>query len=303
MVKTNKLKSFLAVAVRILAFLLICTLLYFQLGKKNISLNQIEFVHFWPLLLVVLCVPINWFLEYKKWLLMLQTIGDGNHPNRLNAFYAGMVTGLLTPAMAGNFLGRIYYFEKGKRLKLSLYTLSANFAQFSISIIVGALAFVLLARSNDINANSFELIGIICFAILCLLFYFFGELTLRYLPIRRLKSIAIMVSRGPSRANQLGISFLRYLLFITQFSLCIYASTGTFSIHFLAWIALVFMVVTITPSLFLGKIVVRESIAVAILGIAGIAPIPVLLSSLSTWLLNLIIPAIWASLKIKKING
>ena len=39
MVKTNKLKSFLAVAVRILAFLLICTLLYFQLGKKNISLN------------------------------------------------------------------------------------------------------------------------------------------------------------------------------------------------------------------------------------------------------------------------
>jgi hypothetical protein len=55
--------------------------------------------------------------------------------------------------------------------------------------------------------------------------------------------------------------------------------------------------------LFLGKIVVRESIAVAILGLAGIAPIPVLLSSLSTWLLNLIIPAIWASLKIKKING
>jgi hypothetical protein len=63
------------------------------------------------------------------------------------------------------------------------------------------------------------------------------------------------------------------------------------------------MAVTLTPSLFLGKIVVRESIAVAILGFAGIAPIPVLLSSLSTWLLNLIIPAIWASLKIKKING
>ena len=234
---------------------------------------------------------------------MLQTIGDGDHPNRLNAFYAGMLTGLLTPAMAGNFLGRMYYFEKGKRLKLSLYTLSANFAQFSISIIVGALAYVLLARSNDISANSFELISIVCFAILCLLFYFFAELTVRYLPIRRLKSLAIMLSRGPSRSIQMGISFLRYLLFITQFSLCIYASTGTFSIHFLAWIALVFMAVTLTPSLFLGKIVVRESIAVAILGIAGIAPIPVLLSSLSTWLLNLIITAIWASLKIKKING
>ncbi len=300
MVKTNKLKSVLVVVARIVAFIAVCCLLFFQLNNKSVSFDQLSIIHFWPLILTIFLVPINWLLEYKKWLILLTNIGEKRNDLRKPAFYAGMVSGLLTPAMAGNFLGRIYYFHKSKRWKLTIHTSTSNFSQFLISMFIGGIAFLFLASTSVFTVSNFQFTGIVCIVIFSSALYFFGERIIRLFPIKRLKLMAIMLSRGPSRIQLLLFSFFRYLLFLLQFSLCIYAFTGFFSIELLAFIALVFMAVTLSPSLFLGKIVVRESIAVAILGLAGLAPIPVLFASISTWFFNLILPTLWAAIKIKR---
>ena len=300
MVKTNKLKSVLVVTARIVAFIAVCCLLFFQLKKKNFSFDQFYIIHYWPLIFTFLLVPINWLFEYKKWLILLTNIGEQKNTLRRSAFYAGMVTGLLTPAMAGNFLGRIYYFDKSKRWKLTIHTSTSNFSQFLISMFFGGLAFLFLSVSSVFSATNFQVSAIVCIVIITCALYFFGESFIRFIPLQRLKLIAIMLRRGPSRLNLLLFSFFRYLIFLLQFSLCLYAFSGFFSTQLVAFIALVFMAVTLTPSLFLGKIVVRESIAVAILGLAGLAPIPVLLASLTTWFFNLILPTLWAALKIKR---
>ena len=245
-------------------------------------------------------MPINWLLEYNKWLILLTNIGEQRNDLRKPAFYAGMVTGLLTPAMAGIFLGRIYYFNKSKRWKLTIHTSTSNFSQFLISMFFGGLAFLFLSVSSVFLATNFQVSAIVCIVIITCVLYFFGESFIRFFPLKRLKLIAIMLRRGPSRIQLLLLSFFRYLIFLLQFSLCLYAFSGFFSAQLVAFIALVFMAVTLTPSLFLGKIVVRESIAVAILGLAGLAPIPVLLASLTTWFFNLILPTLWAALKIKR---
>ena len=300
MVKTNKLKSVLVVVARIVAFIAVCCLLFFQLNKKSVSFDQLSIIHFWPLILTIFLVPINWMLEYNKWLILLTNIGEQQNDLRKPAFYAGMVTGLLTPAMAGNFLGRIYYFDKSKRWKLAIHTSISNFSQFLISMFFGGVAFLFLSGSPAFSATNYQLVVIVCIVIITCGLYFFGESFIRFIPLQRLKLIAIMLSRGPSRIQLLLLSFFRYLLFLLQFSLCLYAFSGFFSIELLAFIALVFMAVTLSPSLFLGKIVVRESIAVAILGLAGLAPIPVLFASISTWFFNLILPTLWAAIKIKR---
>ena len=300
MVKTNKLKSVLVVVARIVAFIAVCCLLFFQLNKKSVSIYKLSIIHFWPLILTIFLVPINWLLEYNKWLILLTNIGEQRNDLRKPAFYAGMVTGLLTPAMAGNFLGRIYYFNKSKRWKLTIHTSTSNFSQFLISMFFGGLAFLFLSVSSVFSATNFQVSAIVCIVIITCALYFFGESFIRFFPLKRLKLIAIMLRRGPSRLHLLLFSFLRYLIFLLQFLLCLYAFSGFFSTQLVAFIALVFMAVTLTPSLFLGKIVVRESIAVAILGLAGLAPIPVLLASLTTWFFNLILPTLWAALKIKR---
>lgn len=299
MVKTSKFKSVIVVVARIVAFLSISCLLYFQLRNKDISIEQVTIVHFWPLILMILLTPVNWFLEHQKWRVILSKLGEQNNPNRKTAFYAGMVTGLLTPATAGNFIGRIYYFDKAKRWKLTIYTVIANFAQFVASLIFGGLAFVFLSYQMVLKTHTVQFIVVGCLIVFSLLIYLFGEKWLCFIPIRRLKLMAVLLKRGPSRSMLLTLSFLRYFIFLIQFSLCLYAFSGIFHSALLAWISLVFIAVTLTPSLFLGKIVVRESIAIAILSLAGLTALPILLTSLTTWFFNLILPTLWAALKLR----
>jgi hypothetical protein len=54
----------------------------------------------------------------------------------------------------------------------------------------------------------------------------------------------------------------------------------------------VYFWVTLAPSLFLGKVVIRETIAVWVLSAAGLNPEIVIVSSLLIWVLNLFIPTV-----------
>ena len=61
-----------------------------------------------------------------------------------------------------------------------------------------------------------------------------------------------------------------------------------------------FGAVTAAPSLLLGKIIVRETIALSVLSMGGIAGPVILLAAFSTWMINQILPVIIATLLLKK---
>jgi hypothetical protein len=56
----------------------------------------------------------------------------------------------------------------------------------------------------------------------------------------------------------------------------------------------VYFWVTLAPSLFLGKIVIRESISVWVLAFAGMNEITVVASSFIIWVFNLLLPTLIA---------
>jgi hypothetical protein len=58
--------------------------------------------------------------------------------------------------------------------------------------------------------------------------------------------------------------------------------------------------VTISPSLFLGKLAIRESISLWVLTVAGYQQQPILIASFSVWIINLFIPTIFAIFIAKK---
>ena len=273
-----------------IVFSILVYLLYNRLNKLDWNERQFDNFQLLPFLLCFVLVPLNWYFEWVKWELLVRTIKEEKNPNKLRAFVSGIVSSFLTPAFSGNFLGRIIYFEANKRWKLTVYSMVSNFSQFTVSMFFGAIAGIILLYEKESYFSDLSIGLFIGATITSLLIYFFGETLASPIKIQRVQSMVLLVKKGPSRLKIIAVSLLRYLVFLLQFSLALSAFGVDFEYLNLLWIALVYMAVTLTPSLFFGKIVMRESIAVSILTLAGIATFPILLASLTTWFFNLLIP-------------
>ncbi len=273
-----------------IVFSILVYLLYNRLNKLDWNERQFDNFQLLPFLLCFVLVPLNWYFEWVKWELLVRTIKEEKNPNKLRAFVSGIVSSFLTPAFSGNFLGRIIYFEANKRWKLTVYSMVSNFSQFTVSMFFGAIAGIILLYEKESYFSELSIGLFIGATITSLLIYFFGETLASPIKVQRVQSMVLLVKKGPSRLKIIAVSLLRYLVFLLQFSLALSAFGVDFEYLNLLWIALVYMAVTLTPSLFFGKIVMRESIAVSILTLAGIATFPILLASLTTWFFNLLIP-------------
>ena len=95
------------------------------------------------------------------------------------------------------------------------------------------------------------------------------------------------------------IKHIQAFVFSTQFFFALLCFNIPFSTELFLWIWITYFAVTLTPSLFFGKIIVRDSIAVAIFSIGGYEALPVLLSSFSIWIINVFTPTLIAWKKIK----
>jgi hypothetical protein len=83
------------------------------------------------------------------------------------------------------------------------------------------------------------------------------------------------------------------MIFTLQFSLMLLAYGADWSWGLVAAIWQVYLLTMIAPSLGLGKLGVKESIALFVLSTLGINEITILFASLSIWLLNTVSPALF----------
>lgn len=267
--------------------------------NKKFSSNEMPSINYFPLAFLVLLMPLNWWLEWKKFKMIVSSMQVDNNSNNKSAFYAGMLTGFLTPAMVGNFLGRAMYYPKSDRWRLTVYTMMGNYAQFVVSMCMGGIGLLFLNFYRLLDLTYWQLILTIALIILPFVLFIFCRPILQLLSLQRAQTAALAIKNGPSLNSIFGFSALRYLVFLLQFSLALYAFSNQFSLIIFVWISVVFLLVTLAPSLFLGKIIIRESIAVAVLTLVGFEATPVLFASLSTWVINLILPNLWAAFQLK----
>jgi uncharacterized membrane protein YbhN (UPF0104 family) len=273
----------------------IAVFFYFQFIKIDWGKEKIQLMHPFFLFLTLLLVPINWFLEWLKWVVTLNVVEVRTTQKiKINAFFAGIITGMLTPNMLGNFIGRIYYFERRNRISLTILTLVSNYAQFIASIVFGIIGILILGKipiDFEINKFYFLLIGI---GLVVILFYFNFEWLLIFL--KRKVRIHVLIRnikrRRMYRWKILFLSFLRHGIFTLQFSFMLHAFGENLSLENVFWIWQVYLWVTIAPSLILGKLAIRESIAIWVLTLAGMGELTVLISSFLIWTFNLLLPTI-----------
>lgn len=298
-VKIMKNKRIIFLFIKISLSILIGTILYYQLQKININdLSQFKIYSISHLFFAFLLIPINWGLEFIKWKITVNKIIQPEESTSLiNSFFAGLITGIITPNMLGNFVGRLFYFKRKHRPLIILTTFFTNYTQFFASMFFGVISILFLNNSpiRELNLS----IKILFFFILISLFFiglFFEKIPIskfqKYTSLKSLKERLEVIKYY--KIIIFILSLTRHFIFSIQFLFLIKSFSFHFEFHNILWIWQIYFWTTLIPSLWFGKLFIRESVALVILTSVGLNEITVLVSSISLWLMNLGIPSIIA---------
>ncbi len=300
--KTNHFRTIAFFVLKAGLFVVLTFLLLKRLQSVDFSLFSWSEVSYPYLFVSVLLIPFNYFFEWKKWENILRHLGYFQTNRAIASFASGTVSAFLTPAFSGNFLGRVWYFPTRIRWKLTIHSLVSNYSQFLTTVFFGCSALITLHLTNYYTFSTKHFALAFLVLVSAFFIYFFGERLARVIKWNRIQSAVLIVKRGPSRRKQLYFSIIRYLIYAVQFSFALKGFGVEAGWELNLWVCLVYLVVTLTPSLFFGKIVIRESLSVSILGLAGYGTVPVLFASLFIWLINLLLPSFVAAFFVRKIK-
>ncbi|MBK5283899.1 MAG: flippase-like domain-containing protein, partial [Bacteroidia bacterium] len=97
-------------------------------------------------LLVLVLIPINLFIETWKWKLAMLPLEKISFINCFAAVLTGIAVSFFTPNRAGEFAGRILYVNHSDKIKASLITILAGMSQLVITISVGSICLLFYLR-------------------------------------------------------------------------------------------------------------------------------------------------------------
>jgi len=251
------------------------------------------------LIITTILVFANWSLEAIKWKMLMQSLRKLTFTEALKGVLAGISTGIITPNRLGNFIGRVLPLEKKYKLKGTLLTLLANLSQFTITIFFGAIGlFFFFDFFREKNIILYQIV-VILILFLSILAYFKPKLINRkpfsYLLNQRLKEGVKFIDETTAelKVKVLILSAIRYCIFLTQYILILISFHQDNSIMVLiSSIASVYLLMTIVPSFFFGKLFVREASALVILGMVGIPDVVILFTGFLLWSLNIGLPSL-----------
>ena len=296
MLKTKQNRKKLFVFAKLILFAGVLFLIYLQLRKVGSEQwNDFHLERPLMILLSILLVIPNIYLAFLKWKITLKTLSIASSRSlRVQSFFAGIVTGLVTPNMIGNFLGRFYYFNRSHRIQITLFTLISNFGQFVSTITFGWIAVLALGGFLSIEYSDNYTIGVGLLLIGSYLSFFFIEnFALRFRKKRYfLEFKSVLMNAKSYRLKILGLSGLRFLIFTLQYSIMIYAFGEELNLTLIFAIWQVYLITMVFPSLILGKIGIKEVVGIAILGALGVNEFAVIFTSLIIWFVNTCFPAL-----------
>ena len=254
------------------------------------------------LTLVIALMFVNWSLEALKWKRMMRKLELIPFSRALSAVFSGLTISFFTPNRIGEYAGRIFHLHTANKIKGTLVTILENFSQLIITIAIGSVSLVLyLNNYTELHGYILWVTGIILILFSATLIFLFLEVPVldeAALKMRRLKKITgylqvLSEYTKPELLIILGLAFLRYVVFTTQFFLLlkVFGIQGSFAEEILL-INMVFFVMTLIPTFALAELGVRGAVATYFLSKISPDSLAILNASVSLWLINLVIPAI-----------
>ncbi|MBK7556568.1 MAG: flippase-like domain-containing protein [Flavobacteriales bacterium] len=296
---------------RLAVFAASCAFLYTQALAKDSWLWREAFAASlsWPLAIVMLLALLNWGIEAFKWKLLMRPVEVMPYGNAVRATLAGTSIGLFTPNRSGEFVGRLWFVKPGGRMRAGFATVLGSMAQFTSTMLAGAVAVGVVFWTGAIVpwqgtwiADVMVVVAVFIAAASLLLYFFprllqigFGALPL----LRRFRASATILSEFSTReqTHVLGLSLLRYVVFAAQFVVLLTLCCGPALWKEAALaVPLIYLATTLIPTMLLTELGVRGGAAVAILSPWGLNEPGILTACFTLWIINLMLPAAIGSL-------
>lgn len=264
-------------------------------------LERFAAAEWWQLLCLMVCValfPVNRLCEAWKWQFLVRGIEPMNILEAQRQVYYGTLAGFVTPYKIGEYPGRALLFRKTGQHWLSATCMGmiGGYAMTTIIIVAGLPSVIYWL------APSSSLLWSIVSALICALAAIFAlPVLMRVLQQRNWKSeqsrllIQSMAGLTPTDISKLlGISLLRYSVFIVQLLLCLLFCGVQLRIQsMIATLPLYYLLITVTPNVPAAEIAVRGAWAAVIFERFGSdVTAAAIIATLLLWLINTIFPLV-----------
>ena len=266
------------------------------------------------LLIAILLIPINWGLEALKWKRSIRHLKYISFKHAFKAVLSGVSFSVTIPNRVGEYLGRVIYLPEGYRLKAISATIVSSFAQLLITLLAGCFGMLLLKNYLLVSIipvlwYRFIIYGLTGTTLLLLLLYFniAGSVGWFYRWIKNQKYLYLVEALRDFSwrilIQLLLISLIRYLVFIIQYFLIFQLFGVELPPGVIAEVmSVVFLFMAVVPSIALLEIGIRGEICLKLIGLFSANALGTGLTSVTVWLINLILPAIAGSLFLLNLN-
>ncbi len=278
------------------------------------SFTSVQIVY---LIAAVLLMFVHWGNETQKWRLAVNKIQPISFKKAFKAVLAGVSVSVTTPNRVGEYFGRVLYINDGNRIKAISLTIVGSISQLTTTVFIGFVALVFLQKELISTGVLTEiwlkaiLYGTAIGAIILTLFYF--RLAWLVKIIDKLPAFkkyswvieAIEEFDATILLRFLSLSISRYCIFIIQY----YLLFRLFGVDVTIWqtwlgVGVMFLVMAIIPTIALfTDLGIRNELSIKLMGIFSTNHLGISLTSISVWLINLVIPAIIGSLLILSIRN
>ena len=305
-----------------LVFCLLALSIYHQLQRQP---NWKESYHhiqhaltgtgIWKLWLAIILMLVNWGIEARKWQIVIRRIQPISFIQSWKAIFTGTTMAFFTPNRVGEYVGRILYIEDNKRIQAISLTIVCSIAQLLVTLVAGLAALIhmkeVIAQKQPADTSLLFWINTLLYitafgALILTLFYFRLAWLVRWIEKiprieRFIRHIRVLDSFNATILLRiLSLSVIRYTVFIGQY----YLLFAVFDVSLnpqqvFASIGVVFLVLAVVPTIaVITELGVRWKASIELVQFFSTNTWGVLATSLSVWIINLVIPALIGSLLI-----
>ncbi|HJS56433.1 MAG TPA: lysylphosphatidylglycerol synthase transmembrane domain-containing protein [Chitinophagaceae bacterium] len=321
----KNIKIFINYVLGPLVFCLLVYSIYHQIQRQpdwKQSLEQIkrafDSAALGKLLAVFGLMFVNWGIEARKWQVVIRHLQPISFFRSFKATFSGTTLAFFTPNRMGEYVGRVWFIDPGNRIKAVSLTIVSSMGQLLVTLVIGIVGLLYIRSIMAVNERDESVVfwinavlyaSLVAAIVLTLLYFRLAWLVKWIEKIPRIDKYVNHIRvldnfNATILLRILSLSLARYLVFIAQYFLLFQVFDVRLSVQEVFWsISVVFLVLAIVPTIaLLTELGVRWKVSLELVQLFSNNMVGILATSLTIWIINLVIPALIGSLLILNVK-
>jgi len=253
----------------------------------------------WPWWILFICMAgVNWLFEILKWRTVVSPIKIINFKEAMRQSLAGLTVSLATPNRIGDYGAKAIYYPRNEQKQILLVNFFSNTLQMMVTTVLGGVGLLMTASYFNFSFSPMNTTIVLLAVALISVFAYqhrTKEIMIQGLTVNNIIRYFRKIPRAV-KIKTTCYSLLRYIVFSSLFFLLLKFFNAPISLGTaMPIIFVMYLLVSIIPSLFILDVVVRGGVALWLFSQVGVSEITILSTILAMWLLNFVLPAIWGS--------